>query len=635
MKKHLLLLATLLFSSFIFSQTRGITYQAVIYNPESNNISLPGLPSQPVPFVNKAVCLRFDIIDINSNVTYSETHATTTDQFGMVNLIIGTGKKVGGSVATFGSIDWNRQANSLVVLLDGTANCSNFIQVSNQPFTATPFSLASGGSSSIVDASSTQKGQIQLAGDLGGTAAAPIVPGLALKADVTALNSGLATKANTSDVTTALALKAPLASPSLTGTPTAPTAPSGANTTQIATTEFVTSAVQDYVDLTSAQTISGSKSFSSNIRVGSTTPNASAALEVASTTQGFLPPLMTTVQRNSISNPAVGLVVYNITTNCLEWFNGSTWFNSCNNVSTVDSSNSFAVVSLYDCTSTLSGTLNAGTSITGVTKTIVANVTRIGSYSIATNTVNGITFSASGRFTTTGNQNIVMTASGTPIVAETSTFTLNTTPNCSFSALVTVGTPTVTSSTGRIWMDRNLGATRVATSATDTESFGDLYQWGRGTDGHQLRTSNVINTLSPSSQPGHGDFIYDPNSPYFGEWQSTPFITTLWQGVTGINNPCPSGFRLPTQSEFEAEAQTFTTPDAVGAFNSILKLPNASRRDFMGNPAYPGVSGYWTSTLFASDPTAFVYSNDVSIIPAPIVSNTIRSIGSSVRCIKD
>lgn len=69
MKKHLLLLATLLFSSFIFSQTRGITYQAVIYNPESNNISLPGLPSQPVPFVNKAVCLRFDIIDINSNVT--------------------------------------------------------------------------------------------------------------------------------------------------------------------------------------------------------------------------------------------------------------------------------------------------------------------------------------------------------------------------------------------------------------------------------------------------------------------------------------------------------------------------------------------------------------------------------------
>ena len=46
-----------------------------------------------------------------------------------------------------------------------------------------------------------------------------------------------------SSVTNSLALKAPLSSPSLTGTPTAPTASSGANTTQIATTQFVTTAV--------------------------------------------------------------------------------------------------------------------------------------------------------------------------------------------------------------------------------------------------------------------------------------------------------------------------------------------------------------------------------------------------------
>lgn len=44
-------------------------------------------------------------------------------------------------------------------------------------------------------------------------------------------------------VTTSLGLKAPLASPALTGTPTAPTAASGTNTTQLATTEFVTAAV--------------------------------------------------------------------------------------------------------------------------------------------------------------------------------------------------------------------------------------------------------------------------------------------------------------------------------------------------------------------------------------------------------
>jgi len=33
-------------------------------------------------------------------------------------------------------------------------------------------------------------------------------------------------------------------------------------------------------------------------------------------------------------------------------------------------------------------------------------------------------------------------------------------------------------------MDRNLGASQVAKSPTDPLSFGDLFQWGRGTDGH-------------------------------------------------------------------------------------------------------------------------------------------------------
>lgn len=46
-------------------------------------------------------------------------------------------------------------------------------------------------------------------------------------------------------ITTALTLKAPLADPAFTGTPTAPTAAAGTNTTQLATTAFVTTAVAD------------------------------------------------------------------------------------------------------------------------------------------------------------------------------------------------------------------------------------------------------------------------------------------------------------------------------------------------------------------------------------------------------
>jgi hypothetical protein len=52
---------------------------------------------------------------------------------------------------------------------------------------------------------------------------------------------------------------------------------------------------------------------------------ASALLEVQSTTKGFLPPRMTTTQKNAIATPAAGLVVYDSTTNKLTCYNGTTW----------------------------------------------------------------------------------------------------------------------------------------------------------------------------------------------------------------------------------------------------------------------------------------------------------------------
>jgi len=59
------------------------------------------------------------------------------------------------------------------------------------------------------------------------------------------------------------------------------------------------------------------------VGIGTTTP--SAKLDVTSTTQGFLPPRMTTTQRDAISTPATGLVIYNTTTNLLNFYNGSSW----------------------------------------------------------------------------------------------------------------------------------------------------------------------------------------------------------------------------------------------------------------------------------------------------------------------
>jgi hypothetical protein len=66
----------------------------------------------------------------------------------------------------------------------------------------------------------------------------------------------------------------------------------------------------------------------SQIGIGTITPNSSAALDVTSTTSGFLPPRMTQAQRNAITSPAAGLTVYDTTTNSNWFFNGTIWVNA-------------------------------------------------------------------------------------------------------------------------------------------------------------------------------------------------------------------------------------------------------------------------------------------------------------------
>jgi len=275
-------------------------------------------------------------------------------------------------------------------------------------------------------------------------------------------------------------------------------------------------------------------SLTSYAQVGIGTSSPNAALDVTSTTNGFLPPRMTTTQRDAIASPAVGLVIFNTTTNCLNFY-GGLWIEIC------------------------------GT----------------GGYP------SGAVFCGSG---------------GT--------------------AVVDVTNPT----TGKIWMDRNLGATQVATSSTDANSYGDLYQWGRGADGHQCRTSATTSTLSSTDQPGHGDFILAAE-----DWRSSA-NTNLWQGVNGVNNPCPSGYRIPTETELNAERLSWSSNNSAGAFASPLKLPLAGYRG-----SYPpainnvGTYGfYWSSTVSITNSVSLFFDSS-----SAVMGTNYRRSGYSVRCLKD
>jgi len=182
---------------------------------------------------------------------------------------------------------------------------------------------------------------------------------------------------------------------------------------------------------------------------------------------------------------------------------------------------------------------------------------------------------------------------------------------------------------GRLWLDRNLGATRVATSPTDSEAYGDLYQWGRLTDGHEKRTSGTTSVLSTSDVPGHGDFITNSVSPY--DWRN-PQNDNLWQGVEGINNPCPPGWRLPTAEEWDTERLSWSTNNGEGAYNSPLKLPFGGYRFYYNGSIWDtGYSGnYWTSTV---DGILVKY---LSFTGGPVeIYSGFRTSGYSIRPIKD
>lgn len=161
-----------------------------------------------------------------------------------------------------------------------------------------------------------------------------------------------------------------------------------------------------------------------NMGIGTATPSNSAVLELSATNRGFLPPRLTTAQRDALANRPAGLMIYNTQTNCMEFWNSASWVSTCGVTAPPQ-----GTITTINCTgATNTGTLSATTAATGVSSSIPYTGGNGGSHGgqiVNSTGVTGLTATlAAGSFSnTTGT--LTYTITGTPSAAGTASFALN------------------------------------------------------------------------------------------------------------------------------------------------------------------------------------------------------------------
>jgi uncharacterized protein (TIGR02145 family) len=211
----------------------------------------------------------------------------------------------------------------------------------------------------------------------------------------------------------------------------------------------------------------------------------------------------------------------------------------------------------------------------------------------------------------------------------------------------------------------------TGTDVTNNVVYGDLYQWGRQADGHQIRSNTSVsgpytgpydsNGQVPSTASAYGHFITNTNSR--ADWRNQ--LNTLWDASKTGSDPCPAGWRVPTRAEWASimsgsvttnltvtngkvtgsSGNTWTWKSSTGTHGyaispdggatTTLFLPAAGNR-YAGTTAgyidkVGSVGYYWTAT---PDNTAS-YPMSFSGTIVTISGSLNRAYGFSVRCVAE
>ena len=255
---------------------------------------------------NRPIALQISILegDENGSILYCEMHTATTNSFGLVNLEIGKGERPSHE---FNTINWALGNLFLKMEMDENGG-TNFKPMGVSPLLSVPYALyaaesGNGGSRKKLWDDNGDDVYNANSGNVGIGTQTPVSQ-LEVIGVITAVGG------NSDEWNEAYSW----GDHSIEGYLTSETDPEvGDNTT-------------DYLPKWDGSSlVTGSIYDNGSVAIGTANPEQSAAFEVKSSDKGFLPPRLTTAQRDEISSPSKGLIVYNTEDDLFQGYNGSVW----------------------------------------------------------------------------------------------------------------------------------------------------------------------------------------------------------------------------------------------------------------------------------------------------------------------
>jgi len=192
--------------------------------------------------------------------------------------------------------------------------------------------------------------------------------------------------------------------------------------------------------------------------------------------------------------------------------------------------------------------------------------------------------------------------------------------------------------TGRIWMDKNVGAQRVCLYSTDEECYGDYFQYGRSADGHEKKDSQTRETKITYLDKSDDKFYVGNDSLWFEG--SLGILEENWKKLDG-SSVCPKNFRVATgneyYNEFLRDGSSVEAEIPEDVFKTFLKLPKAGfRYDNSDTVSEDTIAAllevgdsvvYWT---LGGDSLSTNYYGRVDINDMCV----LYTLGKPIRCIK-